>query len=290
MGFVGLDFDYFDFEKYPTYFDDESFITLAQAGTYTGPAAMEEYVRFVSDSSPYFDVVEAGPMETKLKGIDGDVCIFSLSAIGRYTSSDYLVDEGSAVDVASHSKIFYNAFENYIEKIHVYYEVGYLDYLFDYQLDNSNLYEFLCKTMESPCGLDIYDGGNIKKLCEKRKKKKLCEKKKLKKRKKNKLCEKKLKKLPTFNDGSYVDGDSFGCRALHGVFAATNPSLHCAHIAFEPFPDTNGKTKCSVTEGVVPDDLFDTDDINQFKTFCEVNGIDPSEGYTVLSKKGAKDV
>jgi hypothetical protein len=41
IGFFGLGFAFNNFEKYPDYFKDDSYMTVAEAGTYTGAADIE---------------------------------------------------------------------------------------------------------------------------------------------------------------------------------------------------------------------------------------------------------
>ena len=57
--FLALDppFNLRSFDLYETWFDDNSTLTLAQAGNYKGADGIEEYVRFVFPSSPYIATV-----------------------------------------------------------------------------------------------------------------------------------------------------------------------------------------------------------------------------------------
>mmetsp|Transcript_34474 Transcript_34474/g.62000 ORF Transcript_34474/g.62000 Transcript_34474/m.62000 type:complete len:301 (-) Transcript_34474:208-1110(-) len=258
IGLQKLAFDIFDFDSYPDFFRANSFITLAQAGTYTGPESMKEYIRFASSSSPYFAEFERGPSDGALKGIEENVCIFNHIELNTHTFDELVSKKSLSVDVVASGKIYYNAVENYIEKIYVYYEVGWLDFFFSKQLDTPQVHDFICETMSNECDFDVDISG---------------------------ACQKKLRELPTFTNGSYFDGDSQGCRALHGAFASVNPEGHCPHISFTPNQDPNGKIKCSESAGVKPTDLFDDDDIGMFQTFCEVNGIDPTKGYAEKGRK-----
>ena len=118
IGLASLAMDIFDFDRYPEIFRADSFITLAQTGTYTGPESIEEYVRFTSTSSPYVAELEVGPFEVTLKGIDEDVCIFSRVSLVTYTFDSMLSESLSeSLTVAAAAKFHYNVVENYIEKI-----------------------------------------------------------------------------------------------------------------------------------------------------------------------------
>lgn len=55
-------------------------------------------------------------------------------------------------------------------------------------------------------------------------------------------CVEKLASIP-ITDQAYIDGNSQGCRFLHTVLAQYD-NKHCAHLAFEPTLDRDGKIKC----------------------------------------------
>jgi hypothetical protein len=48
-----LDFDVLDFDKYDRYFNDDSIMEFAAAGSYQGANGIAEYVRFATPSSPF---------------------------------------------------------------------------------------------------------------------------------------------------------------------------------------------------------------------------------------------
>merc|ERR1712118_383196 len=69
-------------------------------------------------------------------------------------------------------------------------------------------------------------------------------------------CQRRLAKLPLAEgDENYFDSNSHSCRAMHATFATENPT-HCAHIAFAPTEDPNGKIKCQDSADVSPSDFF----------------------------------
>jgi len=219
---------------------------------------MAEYVKFVSPFSPYFDNVEVGPFLNAFPVYDTEreSCIFTRTIISVNTFSDELVPKSKPVELAVATKIFFSLAKNKIEKIHVYYAEGWLAFMFDKRFRTNNVNDFICETMSNVCGFDDVDISGD--------------------------CQKQLKKLPSVTNGTHVDGDSHGCRALHASFAVSNPDIHCPHIAFIPYEDPNGLIKCSESLGVKPTDLFDAADLDMFETFCEDNGIDPAQGYSEL--------
>ena len=56
-------------------------------------------------------------------------------------------------------------------------------------------------------------------------------------------CITQLRDLPKLSNETYLDGDSSGCRLLHGLLAKSNEE-HCPHVSFEKEIDVNGKYKC----------------------------------------------
>ena len=172
----------------------------------------------------------------------------------------YTLEEGffgpnpPTLDVPVVSKFFYNARKNYVAKWNVFYEDGWLSYFGDL-LNNSLVHDYLCSVMKDSCGFNVDTTGP---------------------------CQDQLAALPTATNGVYIDGNSQGCRALHGVFAEINTD-HCAHIAFPPTKDPNGKIKCQQSEGIDVMDLFTEDDLTKFRQFEVDNGIDPAIGYVKVS-------
>mmetsp|Transcript_9372 Transcript_9372/g.14550 ORF Transcript_9372/g.14550 Transcript_9372/m.14550 type:complete len:110 (+) Transcript_9372:589-918(+) len=95
-------------------------------------------------------------------------------------------------------------------------------------------------------------------------------------------CVEKLNELPVAQGDSYVDGNSYGCRALHATFAATNPEAHCPHISFEPLPDLDDKIKCQGSGQVLAiESLFEQEDLDFFDEVLIKNGFTDA-GYEEL--------
>ena len=94
-------------------------------------------------------------------------------------------------------------------------------------------------------------------------------------------CLEQLDQLPLVTNGSYIDGNTIGCRARHAAFAEDNPD-HCPHISFEPQADSNGKMKCQESDNINPLDLFDEVDLEDFYEFLD-DHIDSRTGYKILA-------
>lgn len=256
FGWTQLGFSAQDFDRYSAFFHADSTITLSQAGSYTGPDAIEEYVRFATPTSPYVAAQgEEGAFAVGLKDIDQNICIFYVHQMVDYHMDGDLVGEDPpSIKVPVLFHLYFDAAENYIPVWNVYYKTPYLEYIFGL-LNAPGVSDFLCGTMKNSCGFDVdVDGG----------------------------CRDRLAELPVLTGNGYFDGADFGCRALHGVFAASNTD-HCAHISFEPMADPQGNVKCQESLGRQPSDFFDEGDLDEFDKFCAENGVDPALGYRVLA-------
>ena len=82
--FLALDppFNLRSYDLYETWFDDNSIMTLAQAGNYKGVDDIEEYVRFVYPSSPYIATV--GTLREDLSLVSFDPEKRSCVMMGKY--------------------------------------------------------------------------------------------------------------------------------------------------------------------------------------------------------------
>lgn len=98
-------------------------------------------------------------------------------------------------------------------------------------------------------------------------------------------CVQKLEELPGLSNNGSFDGNSYGCRAMHAVFAAKN-SHHCAHLSFEPQEDASGQIKCQKPSGKKSLDYFDAEDLEDFRDFLEEKGsfIEDRIGYKILER------
>jgi len=255
-GFLGLNFSPSNFARYPEYFHDDSTITLAQAGTFQGPSAIEEYVHFTTPFSPLVSAVApSGPSVNSIVRIERDVCVFSLMLMRTFEMNDALLGAWPPIDVASLFHFYYNVTGNYIQKWTVFYEVPWLEFSFTTLVNTSQVNDLICNTMTEKCGFDVDSTGP---------------------------CQEQLNSLPSLTDVSYADGNSKGCRTLHATMAIENP-YHCAHISFDEMPDPSGRIKCQNSELVDPMDLFDIDSVDAFRAFYQAQGIDLGVGYRIAT-------
>ena len=154
------------------------------------------------------------------------------------------------------SKFFFNRRESYIPKVDIYFTAPFWAYFVD-QLAIDSGRQVVCDTLSGPC-------ANVGFAVEPN-------------------CIAGLTSLPAYQGNlSYIDGNSQGCRFLHAVLARQNPELHCAHVTLNTTdPDPSGSVKCSVSDGLLPENYFSPGELGQFADFCRSVGIDPDLGYKV---------
>lgn len=247
-GFVALEFSFSNFDRYPEWFDDNSTITLAQAGQYQGAADIAEYVRFANIDSPYVNDGMRVNFTSSISGFDPmtGICKFSLVEASLYILNPE-VTGGQSFTVGVMANFHYSIPNNNLAKIDVYYTTAFLEFFFATALNTDKTRGFVCDIMETTGCQDIYQlNGNQTK----------------------EECIESLNNL-TVADGEllYIDGKSQGCRNLHAVFAGTNPS-HCPHISFEPTPDQNGKIKCQTSQEISVESMFSPEEIGFFSNWC----------------------
>jgi hypothetical protein len=257
-----LKFDIFTFDRYEDFFTNSSAIILAQAGTYTGTANIMEYVKFASfQFSPYiegFSYINRSDSFGGLNASSGD-CLFNAYRRGIYDLSPY--GSNVSIDFANYNQIQYNPGTDKVSRIHVSYPTGFLEAFFT-SLDTNATHELVCSTMMG-CNA-TWAGNNYTDISE---------------------CVADLVTLPLVsgNGTMHVDGRDRSCRVLHAVFASTNPD-HCNHISFAPRTDPGGKFKCQETAGVMPSDLFTTDEVSAFDQWVNSTGMDPAVGFMIRNQ------
>jgi hypothetical protein len=262
IAYQGLGFDLLNYDEYPTYFRDDSVMQLAQAGEYVGPDAIVEYAKFAAPNSAYLTTVVVREQKSRSGGYDFDtgLCIFDL-AIRRRFELNYSTTNNDVepFDTFSGAKLYYSLEENYIKRVNVWFPKGYVEFVFGQVLRSEGTYQFVCGVLANACSGIITDHDPN-------------------------TCAADLEALPPTDAGGYVDGDSSGCRALHAVFAAQNPTLHCAHVSINAADaDTVGAVKCSQSKFFPVEDLHSEEDLEFFYDLVRAAGVDPEVGYITPS-------
>lgn len=151
-------------------------------------------------------------------------------------------------------RILFDLEKEYITQINVFYSKGFLDYYFGNVLSSSITKNFICgEVLENSCSGVIPEQAN---------------------------CLDRLDNLPAAEGSQLnVDGNSLGCRALHGAFAFANPLNHCAHVALNPTEDPKGRFRCQTSDNMDIDTLFSQADLDFHARNAKKLGFDVEIGF-----------
>jgi hypothetical protein len=239
---------------------EDSVMQLAQAGTYVGPADIQEYGSFLTTESPFLkeQSIDLGRLDIRYAGYDDTGgCIFNLAFYWYHGHEGATNTYAASYNYPIMFKAFFNPTEKYATRINVFFAPGFFQFVFFQLFDSIQTRQYICSVYNGPCADVIDEELNA-----------------------DNDCESLLAALPMANgDKLWIDGNSQGCRALHAAFAEDNPTNHCAHISFQPQLDPKGNFKCQETEGVLPTDLFNAEDFEFWNEYCERNGFDPAIGH-----------
>ncbi|KAL9139449.1 ATP grasp domain protein [Amphidinium carterae] len=247
--FVGMQFALTNYAGYDNYFHNDSVMQLAQAGVYTGPAAIAEYVKFANPENPAIESRLDLNQTFALTGIEGDTCEFFSAANTHYVFSE-LFSNGT-LNVSAAFRLYLNTTSMKWDRINVFYDAAYLRWFGGMTAFPAHQAK-VCNEMESVCP-NTWSSNNLSSEAD---------------------CVSKLAVLPTTSgDAASFDGNVQMCRALHGVLAGFNPDLHCPHISFIPQEDPNGKFKCQSSSNIDASTLFTPAQMALFALFKAENGV-----------------
>eukprot|EP00976_Prorocentrum_cordatum_P069506 1179576-Prorocentrum_minimum.AAC.1 len=252
-GFADLKFAFHLTFLYEKFFHEESLLILPQTGEYLGPNDIREYVSFVLAVGPYFETVfrlRDSPLELTRVDSDTGKCTFRVWRMLQYEISEEFSQEGvnRYIEGSLGYKLDYNPTTNKIDLMYIIYDEVLLQYFFSL-IDTPRSAQVVCDTLMNKCPSTIAEQnaeflqGGI-----------------------DGCVDAFFREIPVLAEGSYVDGYTRGCRYLHTVFAALNPS-HCPHISFVPIEDHKGKIKCHESLGLPLMMGFDEEDIASYNTF-----------------------
>jgi len=255
--FAALGYRIENFHKYARYFRDTSKIILSEAGEYVGAEDIEEYIRFVSDSSPYIKKYEILGATSSFKIADKEArtCTFVQQTIQKLGMDPEFGREATFL-VPVMTKTVFEYDDNYISSIYVFYSKEFLSYFFGTLLNTDKTRGFICDVSSSHSCNATHISTNYNQ------------------------CVSQLKDMPIFTNGA-VDGKDYGCRVLHAAFAVKN-ARHCPHISFEPQEDSKGNIKCQESKSYSSSDYFDKEDMDGFFDFANDWDIDRGVGYAII--------
>lgn len=251
--FPALQFFLFGY-RYKDLVSDNGAMQLSQAGIYVGPEAIQEYGSFLTETSLFLAASENDDFKIQYMGRQGDgQCVFDVG-ITWY----HLHDAATSAFAAEYEyPIMFKALfprGKKASRVNVYFAPGFFEQVFTRILDSS-------KTRQTVC--DIYENQCASLLAET-----------------SVECLTAVNNLPVSEGANnWIDGNSQGCRALHGAFATFNPETHCPHLSFSGQADVNGEIKCQNSLGITPEELFDDSDFAFWNEYCNDRGFDPEVGF-----------
>ena len=245
-----------DADNYSKFFNDDSVMILPQAGNYTGPTSILEYVLF------FFGAASPVIRESSFLRCDRRFMKYNEES-GTCSFQDLCLVEGMLINPLIKrfsTKISYTAMTHLelnpeiqvIESVFlVDFEEPFLSFIFGEAAKSDVTREFACSVMADACSVTLDEENCIEKLA-----------------------------ALSVAEGphSHFDGNSQACRFLHSTMALENDK-HCAHIAFEPTLDEDGKMKCQESQGMLRTDFFEESDIEAHRRFQKNVGIVPGEGF-----------
>lgn len=266
-----------DFSRW---FGDGSIMQLAQAGTYLGLDGIQEYVNFAYTPWLFKDlkVLEVGTAPpgaaTAIPNVqtivrDDQQCevTVAVKTCRTFVSPSINTTARTSADVLIGYRLFFDVnrldaeeADIFVNRANIWYPDDYLSELFGVAFQTKALRKKNCEIMRDSC-------ENTWKMNFKQADRTIDH------------CVEEMSQLDVANSASYdgtdfngfVDGDTSGCRFLHGGFASDNPN-HCAHISLKRGADPNGRKKCQVKSTysrVSPESLFGATNIAFFNAVGE---------------------
>lgn len=234
---------------------------VAQTGLYEGPSDIQEYLDFVDEEvNPMFasGVQDNRYISLDVVGYAEGICTFRVVRIDHFQlAPPFLAPKqsgsktpGLLVGTELVAQLDYKS--NKIIGLEAYLPPSYLEWSIASIAHSRDaaIYDFICEdVLAQSCNASTVD------------------------------CRERLQRLP-LTDGPYggLDGNSQGCRALHAVFAQSNPDDHCAHVAFDPTMDAKGRIKCQESKEISPRSQISEEDWDFYAFQMETFGIDPDLG------------
>lgn len=284
---VGSGFDSGNAATFNNVFNDDSVQSFAQTGSFYGTDGITEYLNYVYSEDGFVTnyTLIGEPLVLDFTSSTEEQCVASVVERRQLTLNPDLTlnNQEVCLDTLVGTTLYYTLTGNPAMPISISKTNPYIpDILFSvtnqFTSTSSAALEFVCDVIVNTCNdTDAPSQGEALKNKKKRKSKEMAaDNKAQKKAKKNKkhsklkstkktmppkpteieLCVEKLQKLPAIEgDLTYLDGNTFGCRAVHSVMARVNPTMHCPHITFKGETDPMGRIKCEKSKQTLVTDL-----------------------------------
>ena len=116
-----MQFDFEEFHRYSSFFNDDSLLVLSQTGMYKGPNDIREYVEFASANGAYIKRRDTIDTVTKLKAFDPleGTCTFNIHRTIRIESDSRSVEAAAIFGVLS--QVTYSYHEDIVSFSKIYF-------------------------------------------------------------------------------------------------------------------------------------------------------------------------
>jgi len=279
-GYAASNFYIQDTNNYDKWMNDDTILYLLETGTYKGPGGIAEYVDGPSYFASSFVTLDLQMLPISF---NETICVAQFLSKHVYTTDPVKVgepvgltfilavtlywtvavaDDGvelGTTDVRPNSR-FNNYDENYDFKIHrinMYFPNAFLRRLAGVELETDKVRDFVCDVIMSP---RCKETRNLNQLSS------------------HEECVTMYETLLSTNMTGYMDDYTKGCRILHAVYALENQK-HCPHLSFKPQKDYLGLTKCQISSGMVPSDIFSEVELDSIQQHSITFGFDSQEQY-----------
>mmetsp|Transcript_37332 Transcript_37332/g.42664 ORF Transcript_37332/g.42664 Transcript_37332/m.42664 type:complete len:380 (-) Transcript_37332:272-1411(-) len=269
-------YNYLATTKFANWLNQDSVLEYAGAGIYTGVDGIAEYVNFFIDPLFYSSIEMVDTVENiQLISAKKDKCVILtadhersvFNGVGIPVLGIPALTSGKTIDFVLGQKVEFQVRGDddnniLIKQNDLYFPPGFATTLFSQ--GTLAIAEAFCKNiMFDKCpavwkanfGTDYYPTDPSQNPC---------------------LGA--FARIPPFeppNDptNASIDGNSIGCRLLHGSFAFQN-DIHCPHISFTPISDEKGSIKCQTSQLKTIADSFTEEELEFMNAAAETFGLD----------------
>lgn len=239
-------FDFYDFDSYPKWFNEDSVMQLFSTGSYYGTDGIREYASFFTSQTQDFEVYEDfGDMVLFYDQItsNSDTCKLSFAVERKLEFTEELFNAKTCWTLTGAATTYFDIDTDdsfvTIHRINIWAPPNFN------QVAEAKPEAFpprICGIMQEHCP-SVWEENAYTDLND---------------------CEQKLDELNTA-DGVSFDGNTLACRWLHSAFIEGGNTFHCPHISQVAIPDDNGNIKCQESSNITNADLFSSEELGFFE-------------------------
>lgn len=289
---LGSGLDLGDSSTFSTVFTDDSVQSVAQTGQYVGVDGISEYLTFVKGGENGFVkdyILINAPLFLDMTGTTTQQCVATIAERRQLPFNSIFLQDNQdlCVDIVAGSTLTYTMTGDptapiTVQTVNAWAPDELISGTFGLFVNTAATADFVCDAIVNSCGFD--DSRRSLNTSRRLSNSKTSKSSKVSKTPPNAMekCLENYNALPATTSKAgkltYIDGNSKGCRILHGVFAKSN-SDHCPHISFEADEDVNGLVKCIKSkEGLLtgPTGLFTEQQLELFMHASTILGLGPT--------------